>query len=81
MDLLDEYVDWDLMEARMWNNTDAEPDRKERRMAEFLVHGCVPWSAFIGVAARNDAKCREAEEVLRNVDIATSVKPRPSWYY
>ena len=35
---LDDYVDWDLMEGRMWKSTDEEPDRQERRMAEFLVH-------------------------------------------
>lgn len=31
---LDQLVDWELMEATMWNNTAAEPDRMERRMAE-----------------------------------------------
>ena len=39
----------------------------ERQMAEFLVHGHVPWSAFIGVAARNDEKCRQAEHALSSV--------------
>ena len=34
---LDDYVDWGLMEGLMWNNTDEEPDRQERRMAEFRV--------------------------------------------
>ena len=37
--VLADYVDWRLMEARMWNNTSSEPDRMERRMAELLVHG------------------------------------------
>ena len=36
-------------------------------MAEFLVHGHVPWSAFIGVAARDDEKCRQAEHALSSV--------------
>ena len=78
---LDDYVDWDLMEGLMWNNTDEEPDRQERRMAEFLVHGHVPWSAFIGVAARTDDKCRQAEHALSSVGREIPVRPRPGWYF
>jgi ssDNA thymidine ADP-ribosyltransferase, DarT len=39
---LDNIIDWDLMRARIWRDTDAEPDRRERRMAECLVHRRVP---------------------------------------
>ena len=78
---LDDYVDWDLMEGRMWNNTDEELDRQERRMAEFLVHGQVPWSAFIGVAARDDDKCQQVEHVLASVGAKVLVTPRPEWYF
>lgn len=79
--VLDDHVDWDLMEGRMWNNTDEEPDRLERRMAEFLVHGHVPWSAFIGVAARDDAKCQQVERALASVGAEILVAPRPEWYF
>ena len=78
---LDDYVDWDLMEGRMWNNTADEPDRQERRMAEFLVHGHVPWSAFIGVAACNDDKCQQVEHALASVGAKVLVTPRPEWYF
>ena len=78
---LDDYVDWDLMEGRMWNNTDEELDRQERRMAEFLLHGQVPWSAFIGVAARDDEKCQRVEHVLASVGAKVLVTPRPEWYF
>ncbi|MGH7750135.1 MAG: type II toxin-antitoxin system toxin DNA ADP-ribosyl transferase DarT, partial [Candidatus Dormibacteria bacterium] len=49
---LDAVIDWPLMRARMWNNTSDEPDRRERRMAECLVHRQVPWRAIEYVAAR-----------------------------
>ena len=78
---LDDYVDWDLMEGRMWNNTADELDRQERRMAEFLVHGHVPWSAFIGVAACNDDKCRQVGHALASVGAEVLVTPRPEWYF
>lgn len=79
--VLDDYVDWNLMEGQMWRDTPEEPDRKERRMAEFLVHGRVPWSAFIGVAARNDETCRRAERALASVGADALVAPRPGWYF
>ena len=81
LQVLDDYLDWELMEGLMWYDTAEEPDRMERRMAEFLVHGHVPWSAFIGVAARNDEKCRQAEHALSSVGREIPVRPRPGWYF
>lgn len=37
-------VHWDVMRSKFWNDTDAAPDRKRRRQAEFLVHGEFRWS-------------------------------------
>ena len=81
LQVLDDYLDWELMEGLMWNDTNEEPDRQERRMAEFLVHGHVPWSAFIGVATRDDEKCRQAERALSSVGREIPVRPRPGWYF
>ena len=78
---LDDYLDWELMEALMWHATAEEPDRMERRMAEFLVHGHVPWSALVGVAARTDEVCRQVEHALSSVGREIPVRPRPEWYF
>ena len=79
--LLDEFVDWPLMEGKMWHNTEDQPGRMERRMAEFLVHRHVPWHAFLGIAAINDQRCRVATDVLASVGISTQVRSRPGWYF
>lgn len=78
---LDDLVDWELMEGRWWHNTVAEPDRMERRMAEFLVHHRVPWEAFVGIGARTDEACRQVVRVLSTVGVSTTVLPRPGWYF
>ena len=38
LDELDQMIDWTLQQQTYWNNTAQEPDRMERRMAEFLVY-------------------------------------------
>lgn len=40
---LDELVDWPLMGETIWKNTPEDGQRKERRMAECLVHREVAW--------------------------------------
>lgn len=79
--LLGALVDWPLMEGRMWNDTAEEPDRMERRMAEFLVHRHVAWNLIIGVAAIDEGRCREAEALLATMGVTTAVRPRQDWYF
>jgi hypothetical protein len=78
---LDELVDWELMEATWWNNTPEDPDRRERRMAECLVHERVPWEAVICVATRTVERKAEAEALLRHAAPAVPVMTEPGWYF
>lgn len=45
-----DQIDWDIMRALLWADTDDDPNRKARRQAEFLVHNEVPLSACLGFA-------------------------------
>ena len=81
LDKLEDLVDWKLMEQRDWFNTEDEPDRMERRMAEFLVHGTVPWAAFLGVATISDAVSQRVEQALSSVGVATEIRVRREWYF
>lgn len=81
IDELDRLVDWPLMEQRMWNNTALEPERMERRMAEFLVHRHVPWDAFLGIAAFDDARCQQVRGVLDALGVTIDIRARPGWYF
>lgn len=78
---LDTLIDWSLMRAVMWNNTVAHPDRKERRMAECLVHDRVPWTAITEVAAKTQAGARQASMMFATVDQRVPVVVRPNWYF
>ena len=66
-DRLNDLVDWDLMEARIWRNTDTDFERKERRMAECLVHGRVDFATFEQISVYDEGRASTVETTLRKV--------------
>ncbi len=91
MDLSDFYteikdlnqIDWDLMNAEYWHDTDEDNDRKRRRQAEFLVHQKFPWSYIRAIAVYSEQQKQQVETIL-NSSLNTH-KPRAvireNWYY
>lgn len=78
----DAHIPWPLMLEKYWNATEAEPDRKERRQAELLVHQAVPWKAIMFIGARDQADLSRVHEVLGTLD---GPQPRSDvrrdWYF
>lgn len=73
----DGFIEWEIIRARYWGNY---PDGKERRMAECLVHGRVPWHSFLGVVTRNDVVAQEVQAILAAQRASVQVKVIPNWY-
>lgn len=76
-----EFVDWPVMNETWWHDTLEYPDRMERRMAEFLVHGQVPLDLLLGVAVHSDVQKPRIEQMFVDAGRATEVVARPDWYY
>jgi hypothetical protein len=76
---LSSHVDWDVMELTIWKNTAEDPDRRRRRMAEFLVHEEVPLELFTELGVYNAAVKGRVEEMLGDRAIPVSV--RDGWYF
>ena len=75
-------VDWPLMRERYWSSTPEDPDRRERRQAECLVHREVSWALIDYVYARSAPVAEEVERVLASIgDDDTQVFVRPSMYF
>ncbi len=75
------FVDWTVMRATIWTNTPADPDRKERRQAECLVHPWVPWMLFEQVATKTDEAKGRVEHLLGRLGQSTPVAVRRGWYF
>lgn len=77
----DGFVDWPLMEERYWFDTETYPDRRERRMAECLVPGVVPWDAILFVGAKSQTVVDEVRGLLGSAQNVPRVAARPGWYF
>jgi hypothetical protein len=78
---LDTHVDWEIMRAEIWKDTEDDGSRKQRRMAEFLVHRRVPWEAFSHIATRSDATAERVRALLLPGRRVPKVIVRPGWYF
>ena len=79
--LLESTVDWEVMKAYMWANTADDPDRKRRRMAEFLVHQRLPVSCLAEITVRHDTMKQQVNQLLAAHRIDLPVRVRPDWYF
>ncbi len=77
---LDE-IDWRLMWARYWADTDEDPDRKRRRQAEFLVHERFPVGLIVGIGVMNLQVKEEAETLIKRLGLKIPVAVKADWYY
>lgn len=77
---LDE-IDWDIMNAKYWADTDEDGDRKRRRQAEFLAHRRIGFSSVRLVGAMTEATAEEARSALAGLQNPPPVVIRPDWYY
>lgn len=78
---IESVVDWEVMRAQIWANTADDPDRRRRRMAEFLVHQRVPIRCLSGVVVRDDTMKQQVAELLASSGVGFPVSAEPSWYF
>lgn len=74
-------IDWEVIRARYWKDTQDDPDRARRRQAEFLVHPYLPWK-LVSEVGTYDARTAELVScLLTTVDHRPNVAVRRDWYF
>lgn len=74
-------IDWQIMMARYWRDTDDDPDRSRRRQAEFLVHRFFPWTLVRTIGVMNRGMAQEVEALLASAGHRPAVRVQTNWYY
>jgi hypothetical protein len=74
-------VDWEIMKATYWNDTDQDNDRSRRRQAEFLVHDFFPWKLIKKIGVINDGMADRVDDLLSSSTSKPVVTVQRKWYY
>lgn len=75
------HIDWDVMRAKMWYDTDNDPDRCRRRQAEFLVYEFVPWPTVDHLVVMNSAARDQVSDMLASCECDTPVRISRGWFF
>lgn len=80
-DQLHDVVDMPLMSERYWANTPDDLDRRERRMAEFLVHRFFLWELVKYVGVANQQVKTYVDELLEKNGHDVTAAIQSDWYF
>lgn len=76
-----DQVDWEIMKATYWNDTDQDNDRSRRRQAEFLVRDFFPWKLIEKIGVMNDEVADRVDDLLSSSARTLVVTVQRKWYY
>jgi len=76
-----DQVDWDIMKAGYWADTEEDTDRRRRRQAEFLIHERCPVQCIEGIGVVNQNIQGQVADILEGAALQTPVAVRRNWYY
>lgn len=74
-------IDWKIINAGQWHDTEEDPDRKRRKQAEFLIKGEVDINAILGIATYNNEALDKVDSLVKNHSIEIKTVAMPKWYY
>jgi hypothetical protein len=72
-------IDWNLMSAKYWHDTNDDPDRKRRRQAEFLVYEFLPWELVSYIGVYDHSVARTLGEMISGGSPEVGIQR--GWYY
>ncbi len=74
-------VDWEIIRATYWHDTEEDNDRKRRRQAEFLVRKFLPWSMITEIGVMNLEMKDWVRKVLVTATPRLIIGIHRDWYY
>ena len=70
-------IDWEAIDARDWTDSIV----KDRKQAEFLIHGSFPWTLVERIGVIDETRAGEVQSALEASTHKPQIVVQPSWYY
>lgn len=74
-------LDWPTIQSDDFAHRKDDPERKDRKAAEFLVYRFVPLQSILGIAAYSQKWKDECDRLLKAAEIQVKVKVHPGWFF
>ena len=74
-------IDWELMKAKFWNNTDEDRDRKRRRQAEFLIYRFFNMNDVTEIAVKETSIRNQVQQLFAEKNFLKPIQVKPEWYF
>ena len=65
----------------MWSGPNVDREIMPKKMAEFLVHDCFPWTGILGIGVIDNTVATDVKQILQNSTHQPRVDVIPAWYY
>lgn len=74
-------LDWKILAADIWKDTQEDNDRMRRKQAEFLIYESLLWECIHTIGVRSDAMAERVAEALADSAHQPEIVVKPKWYY
>jgi hypothetical protein len=81
LELLQESIDWAILQRRDFARSADDPGKVERYEAEALVHKCLPVNALLDIFCYTDSVVSDLEQHLPNNSVAPRISKQRVWYF
>ncbi len=76
-------IDWGVIGHWDYRPTLSDPDRKRKKQAEFLVHGCLPWECIETIGVMSEKMRGPVQEILNasSSHHIPNINIQANWYH
>ena len=74
-------LDWPTIQSNDFGHRVDDPERKDRKAAEFLVHRFVPLSSILGIGVYSQKWKDDCDQLLEAAGVDLRVKVHPGWFF
>lgn len=76
-----DLLDWPTIQSNDFAHKPDDPERKDRKSAEFLVYRFVPLASILGIGVYSLKWKQDCDRVLSAAGVDMRVKVSPGWYF